>query len=207
MKMLVFYRSRECTNAIISSTKSKLAQNDKAKGLEVDFINLDKRNYIKVLSQMEELPRFIYIWYDEEKVTDYIKETYPSIEVLHFNVENSVQKHYDSWYRYSPKEYKLVDLMLEKFKDNLEKKTMYQVDSAYKITKSEMDDMDVASSQFPSFETRDKAKQYCIDCLKKDILQLESGISRYEKSIKEYKSALKKKNTLLKKYDKTEEQT
>ena len=77
MKMLVFYRSREYTNAIISSTKSKLAQNDKAKGLEVEFVNLDKRNYIKVLSQMEELPRFVYIWYDEEKVTDYIKETYP----------------------------------------------------------------------------------------------------------------------------------
>ena len=49
---------------------------DIAKGLDVDFINLDKRNYIKVLAQMEELPRFVYIWYDEEKVTDYINETY-----------------------------------------------------------------------------------------------------------------------------------
>ena len=203
--MLVFYRSREYTNAIISSTKSKLAQNDKARGLEVEFINLDKRNYIKVLSQMEELPRFVYIWYDEEKVTDYIKEMYPSIEVLHFNVESSVQKHYDSWYGYSTKEYKLVDLMLEKFKDSLEKRTMYQVDSAYKITKSEMDDMDVASSRCQSFETRDKAKQYCIDCLKKDISQLESRISSYEKSIKDCKTDLKKKNILLKKYDNTEE--
>ena len=129
MKMLVFYRSREYSNAIISSTKARLAQNDVAKGLEVHFINLDKRNYIKVLAQMDELPQFIYIWYDEEKVTDYIKETYPSIEVLHFNVENSVEKHYDSWYNYSTKEYKLVDLMLEKFKDSLEKRTMYQVDS------------------------------------------------------------------------------
>ena len=202
--MLVFYRSREYTNAIISSTKAKLAKNDKAKGLEVDFVNLDKRNYIKVLSQMEDLPRFIYIWYDEEKVTDYIKETYPSIEVLHFNVENSVEKHYDSWYNYSTKEYKLVDLMLEKFKDSLEKRTMYQVDPDYKITKAEMDDMDVAGSRYPSFETRDKAKQYCIDRLKKDISQLENRISGYEKSIKDCKSDLRKKNTLLKKYDKTE---
>ena len=52
MKMLVFYRSREYSNAIISSTKARLAQNDAVKGLEVDFINLDKRNYIKVLAQM-----------------------------------------------------------------------------------------------------------------------------------------------------------
>ena len=151
MKMLVFYRSREYTNAIISSTKAKLAQNDKARGLDVEFVNLDKRNYIKVFNQMEELPRFVYIWYDEEKVTDYIKETYPSIEVLHFNVENAVQKNYDNWYGYSTKEYKLVDLMLKKFKDSLQKRTMYQVDSAYKITKSEMNDMDVASSRYPSF--------------------------------------------------------
>ena len=50
------------------------------KGLQVDFINLDKRNYIKVLSKMEELPKFIYIWYDEEKIADYINENYPSIK-------------------------------------------------------------------------------------------------------------------------------
>lgn len=52
MKMLVFYRSREYTNAIISSTRHKLQNMDMAKGLDVDFINLDKRNYIKVLAQM-----------------------------------------------------------------------------------------------------------------------------------------------------------
>ena len=48
-------------------------------------------------------------------------------------------------------------------------------------------------------------KQYCIDCLKKDITQLENRINGYEKSIKDCKSDLRKKNTLLKKYDKTEE--
>lgn len=204
MKMLVFYRSREYTNAIISSTKAKLAQNDKVKGLEVDFINLDKRNYIKVLSQMEELPRFIYIWYDEEKVTDYIEETYPSIEVLHFNIENSINKHWDSWYNYSAKEYKLVDLMLEKFKSSLEKRTIYQVDVNYKIIKAEMDDVDIAGSKFHSFETRDKAKQYCIDCLNKEIEQIKSRIDNYEKSIKDCKAALRKRKTILKKYDKVE---
>ena len=122
--MLVFYRSREYTNAIISSTRHKLQNMDMAKGLDVDFINLDKRNYIKVLAQMEELPRFVYIWYDEEKVTDYINETYPSIEVLHFDVENSVEKHNSGFYGYTTKEYKLADLMLHKFKDSLVKKTM-----------------------------------------------------------------------------------
>lgn len=205
MKMLVFYRSREYSNAIISSTKARLEQNDAAKGLEVDFINLDKRNYIKVLSQMNELPQFIYIWYDEEKITDYIKETYPSIEVLHFNENNSVERHYDSYYDYSKKEYKLVDWMLEKFKDNLKKRAIYQVDTNYKIIKSEMDDMDISGSAYHCFDTRKEAEQYCIDSLKNDIQQLENRVNNYEKSIKECKSTLRKKNAILKKYVKEDE--
>ena len=205
MKMLVFYRSREYSNAIISSTKARLAQNDAAKGLEVDFINLDKRNYIKVLAQMDELPQFIYIWYDEEKVTDYIKETYPSIEVLHFNENNSVERYYDSYYDYSKKEYKLADWMLEKFKDSLKKRTIYQVDTNYKIVKSEMDDMDIAGSACRCFDTRKEAEQYCINSLKNDIQRLENRVNDYEKSIKECKSTLRKKNTLLKKYVKEDE--
>ena len=75
MKMVVFFRSREYSNAIVSSTKNKLQQMHLEKGLQVDFINLDKRNYIKVLDQMEELPKFIYIWYDEEKII--------SIKIIH----------------------------------------------------------------------------------------------------------------------------
>ena len=109
MKMIVFFRSREYSNAIISSTKNKLQQMHLEKGLQVDFINLDKRNYIKVLSKMkmEELPKFIYIWYDEEKVTDYINDNYPSIEVIHFDRNNSVVS--GNWrYGYS-KDYILVD--------------------------------------------------------------------------------------------------
>lgn len=201
MKILVFYRSREYSNAIISSTKSKLEKMDLAKGLNVEFVNLDKRNYIKVLSQMEELPRFVYIWYDEEKVTDYINETYPSIEVLHFDVKNSVKTHSSGWMGYTTKEYKLADLIIEKFKENLEKKVIYQVDELYQISKIKMDDMDIACSKYNTFETEDKAKQYCIDNLKKDIASLEYRIEMYQLSIKNCKIDLRKKNTLLKKYE------
>lgn len=202
MKILVFYRSREYSNAIISSTKSKLEKMDIAKGLNVEFVNLDKRNYIKVLSQMEELPRFVYIWYDEEKVSDYINETYPSIEVLHFDVKNSVETHCSGgWRGYTTKEYKLADLIIEKFKENLEKKVVYQVDELYQISKVKMDDMDIACSKYNTFETENKAKQYCIDSLKKDIALLENRIEMYQSNIKICKTDLRKKNILLKKYD------
>lgn len=123
MKMIVFFRSREYSNAIVSSTKNKLQQMHLEKGLQVDFINLDKRNYIKVLSKMEELPKFIYIWYDEEKITDYINENYPSIKVIHFDRNNSVVGGIGR-YGYS-KDYILVDKIIDNFKAVLEKKLIY----------------------------------------------------------------------------------
>lgn len=200
MKMLVFYRSRECTNAIISSTKSKLENSDFTKGLDVEFVNLDKRNYKKVFLWTKELPQFVYIWYDEEKITDYIKETYPAIKVIHFDMENAIGKSYKSYYGYA-KEYILADLIIENFKENFIKKTMYQVDDTYKIIKMNMDEMDVALSRYPAFETREEAKDYCVSAIKKDIDSLEYKIESYQNNIKNCKADLKKKKILLKKYD------
>ena len=199
MKMLVFYRSREYSNAIISSTRDKLSKNENAKNLDIEFINLDKRNYVKVLSQMEELPRYIYIWYDEEKVTDYIKETYPSIEVIHFD-KNSTVEYRNDWYGNPIKEYKLTDMIFELFKKNLAKRTIYQVDANFDIIQTKMDDIDIAKSKYCSFETKDMAVQYCVDCLKKDIETTENKIIKYMKSIDECKTTIKKSKSLLNKY-------
>lgn len=201
MKMLVFYRSREYTNAIVSSTKAKLAANKSVTGLDVEFVNLDKRNYIKVLNQMEELPRFVYIWFDEEKVTDYINETYPSIEVIHFNKDNSVN--YDNHYWYTTKDYKLADMMIKKFKGSLEKRTVYSLDRGcnYKITKESMDDLDIANSKLEIFDTRDNAKFRAVDCLKSEISRCESNIADCMNNMKRYKDDLKKKKNLLDKFE------
>lgn len=148
---------------------------------------------------MEELPRYIYIWYDEEKVTDYIKETYPSIEVIHFDKNSTVEYHND-WYGNPIKEYKLADIIFELFKKNLTKRTIYQVDTNYVIKQVIMDDIDIAKSHCNCFETKDMAVQYCIDCLKKDIETTESKIIKYMKSIDECKTTLRKSKSLLNKY-------
>ena len=213
MKMLVFYRSKKYLNAIVSSTKAKdysyeivystkekLATNENVKGLDVDFVDLDKCNYIKVLSQMDELPQYIYIWFDEEKITDYIHENYPSIEVIHFNKDNSMKIDLNYWKGCVTKDYKLADLMIEKFKENLGKRIVYQVDSEYKITKKSMDDSEIANLSLV-FNTRNEAKQYCIDSLKDNITRLEEQIEDAETLIKSYKLSLRKKNTLLKKLE------
>ena len=198
MKMVVFFRSREYSNAIISSTKNKLQQMHLEKGLQVDFINLDKRNYIKVLDQMEELPKFIYIWYDEEKITDYINKNYPSIKVIHFDKNNSVIGGVGR-YGYS-KNYILVDKIIDNFKATLEKKLMYQADKERKIHKVNFDDLDVAKTCAPTFDSYKEAKEYCIKMLKTEVENLNDRVDRYKDSIKKCKSDIKKKQKLLEKY-------
>lgn len=195
MKMIVFFRSREYSNAIVSSTKNKLQQMNLEKSLQVDFINLDKRNYIKVLNQMEELPQFIYIWYDEEKITDYINENYPSIKVIHFNKDDSVIGGV-SRYGYS-KDYILVDKIIDNFKATLEKRLMYQTDKDYKIHKVNFDDLDVAKTCEPTFESYEEAKEYCIKRLCDEVKTLNNRISIYKDSITKCKSEMKKKQKLL----------
>lgn len=208
MKMLVFYRSREYTNAIISSAKAKLAQNKLVAGLDVDFVNLDKRNYIKVLQQMDELPRFVYIWYDEEKVSDYINETYPAIKVIHFSQDNAVDKAYNSWGGYIEKQYKLADMMIAAFKENLEKKELFVVDKykKYKITKEELDDLDVANKKTRSgievFQNREEAKVYVKQSLEHDVSVLESDIEERTKMLNSKKKELTSKKNQLKKFEK-----
>ncbi len=198
MKMIVFFRSREYSNAIVSSTKDKLQQMHLEKGLQVDFINLDKRNYIKVFSQMEELPRFIYIWYDEEKITDYINENYPSIKVIHFDKNNSVIGGVGR-YGYS-NDYILVDKIIDNFKSTLEKRLMYQIDKNYKIHKVNFDDLDVAKTYTPTFESYKKAKEYCVKRLGDEVKNLNNKINSYNESIIKCKSEVQKKQKLLEKY-------
>ena len=199
MKMIVFFRSREYSNAIVSSTKNKLQQMHLEKGLQIDFINLDKRSYIKVLSQMEELPKFIYIWYDEEKITDYINENYPSIKVIHFDKNSSVIGGVGR-YGYS-NDYILVDKIIDNFKSTLEKRLMYQSDKDYKIHKVNFDDLDVAKTCAPTFESYREAKEYCVKRLYTEVKNLNDKISRYKESIIKCKSEAKKKQKLLEKYE------
>lgn len=198
MKIIVFFRSREYSNAIVSSTKNKLQRMHLGKSLQVDFINLDKRSYIKVIDQMEDLPQFIYIWYDEEKITDYINENYPSIKVIHFDKNNSVIGGVGR-YGYS-NDYILVDKIIDNFKSTLEKRLMYQVDKDYKIHKANLDKLEIAETCHPTFDSYNEAKQYCIKRLKDEVKVLNVRIENYEKNINECKSEINKKQKLLEKY-------
>ena len=51
MKIYVFYRSNELSNQIATSTKQFFAKDNALKSLDIEFFNLDKRNYMKILKE------------------------------------------------------------------------------------------------------------------------------------------------------------
>lgn len=203
MKILVFYRSQEFSNAIISSTKTKLEKNTEInKALDIDFINLDKRNYIKVFSQMNQLPDYVYIWYDEEKITDYIHDTYPGVEVIHFDFNNAVHKSANSYSGHFYNDYILADMIVTKFKENLVTRKVYVVSKDFDIVEDFMNDLDIARQTLPVYNTKEDAENYCINRIKQIIEQDSKIISDCEETIKQKKGLIRKNKSLLKKFEK-----
>lgn len=190
MRFFVFYRSNKNSSSIASSAKMRL-EKENISGLTVDFVNLDKRNYKKLLNNtdpLNPLPRCIFVWNSEEEVVDYLHQNYPDIEIIPFNYKNSVRK--DNSGMYPTKEYLLADLIVQKYKERLDKKLYYVVRNN-EIFEQKLDPIDLAKSRCPAFKEREKAETYCLQEMEKQCDNLRNLIDDYTESIKEYKYQLK----------------
>lgn len=90
--------------------------------LELKAINLDKRNYEKVLIDENFKPDTVYLWKDEEVVRDYITEEFPDIKlkmysrnIPDYNVVKNNKSRYSSHYK---KEYNLINDILSDLENN-----------------------------------------------------------------------------------------
>lgn len=171
MKITIFYRSNEKSNAIVSSTKDSLWNNNM--GVEVDYINLDKRNYKKYLDKCSIdnlLPESVYIFDDEEIVKDFIAENYPNIKIYDFNKKNSV-KYGDSEYEYGEggyKSYRLIDLIKENVKKELGYKKMFVIDGNI-IKEKEISILGLKFYGNTIFEDKKSAIEYLISQIKQTL--------------------------------------
>lgn len=81
------------------------------------------------------------------------------------------------------------------------KKNVYQVNSVYQITKTEMDEIDIANSSDYICNSRQEAEQYCIDSLQKEIEVSKTQINSYQRTIESLQQQLQKKKRLLHDYE------
>lgn len=198
MKIYVFYRSNELSNQIATSTKQFFAKDNALKSLNIEFFNLDKRNYMKVLKATEsELPDHIFIWYDEEKISDYMKKTYPSINVVYYTKELSVNYKENRWgFKH---EYLLKDVIIDLLKKDMKKRLVYVVKGTEK-DKLELDDIDIIKYKkngYLCFDTEQDANEYLVNYLTRLIDSNKNTVESLKNRQKEIMKANKKYETML----------
>lgn len=198
MKIYVFYRSNELSNQIATSTKQFFAKDNALKSLDIEFFNLDKRNYMKILKEAEsELPDHIFIWYDEEKISDYMKKTYPSINVVHYTKELSVNYKENGWgFKH---EYLLKDVIIDLLKKDMKKRLVYVVKGTEK-DKLELDDIDIIKYKkngYLCFDTEQDANEYLVNYLTRLIDSNKNTIESLKNRQKEIVKANKRYETML----------
>jgi hypothetical protein len=74
-KKIVFFRSKDNSGQVGSVTELLLSKHHFDSEIKIELVNVDKRNYQKYLTKLEEageLPKDVYLWHDEENIMDYI---------------------------------------------------------------------------------------------------------------------------------------
>ena len=216
MNVIVFYRSKEQSNAIASATKNKIDQiNRKAinldiLGLNVEFINLDKKNYMKELNREDFKADCIYLWEDEDIIKDYIEVNSPEAKLITYNKKNSISYEQKGYYNHQDvytKKYTLIDSIIYNFKQTLDKQEKYlvvcnrddiELDNLEpkKVLLDKFDIKNLKSNEH-IFDNEKEANEYILDRIQGKIKDINNSIGFYQNQIKSSKIALKKYTKLL----------
>ena len=221
MNVIVFYRSKEQSNAIASATKNKIDQIKRKAidldilGLNVEFINLDKKNYMKELNREDFKADCIYLWEDEDIIKDYIEINNPEAKLITYNKKNSISYGLKGYYNHQDvytKKYTLIDSIIHNLKQTLDKQEKYLVvcDSynnelnnlePKKILLDKFDIKNLKSNEH-IFDTEKEANEYILDRIQGKIKDINNSIGFYQNQIKSSKLALKKYTKLLERKEK-----
>lgn len=213
MNVIVFYRSKEQSNAIASATKNKIDQikrktiNLDIFGLNVEFINLDKKNYMKELNREDFKADYIYLWEDENIIKDYIEVNNPEAKLIIYNKKNSISYEPKGYYKYQDKKYTLIESIIYNLKQTLDKQEKYLV--VYNRDDIELDNLEPKKVMLDEFDIRNlksnehifatekEANEYILDRILSKIQSINNIIGFYQNQIKSSQLALKKYTKLL----------
>ena len=218
MNIMVCFRNG-ISAAIASSADNKLFQLDletkslslKELGLNVKFINLDKRNLYNVLEKKAIKPDYIYLYEDENSsendIKEFIKKNYPDINIISYNKENSIQ-YKETFVGYSKNKVYILDkLILKAFNNTLKKEEKYIVNTATliqnlhvgKINMTELDIQTIKNNNIHLFDTEKEADEFILKEIKENVCGIENDIEDLKKD-------LERKEAMLNKYKTTHEQ-
>jgi flagellar biosynthesis chaperone FliJ len=188
-KKIIFVRSKDNSGQVGSATEVILNKEHFKKEIKIELVNLDKRNYQKFLTKLEEageLPKDIYLWYDEEIVMDYITEKYPQIQIHEYSLKSAKNSKY---------KYALCEDLITEFRDSFGVRTYWKIklSDIESITINNYDYEKLGSYERSKLiESEDEAKIKLKETLEKNIKEYNSQIDYYKTKIKDTQKKLKK---------------
>lgn len=201
--------------AIASSADNKLFRVDletkslslKELGLNVKFINLDKRNLYNVLEKKVIKPDYIYLYEDgknnENNIREFIEKKYPDINIVSYNKENSI--YYDEYSPYHAQTYILDKLILNNFNKSLKAEEKYIVNTATliqnlhvgKMNMTELDIQTIKNSNIHLFDIEKEADEFILKEIKENVCSIENDIEDLKKGLERKEAMLNKYKTAL----------
>lgn len=128
MSVMVCFRNG-ISAVLASSTNTKLQRlelKDKSLeelGLNVEFVNLDKRNLSKLLEKKDIKPDYIYLYEDgksnENDIREFIENNYPDINIVSYMTELDIQPVKNNNIHLFDTEKEADEFILEKIKENV----------------------------------------------------------------------------------------
>ena len=209
MNVMVCFR-KGISAVIASSANTKLQhlelkdKNLEELGLNVEFVNLDKRNLSKLLEKKDIKPDYIYLYEDgknnENDIREFIENNYPDINIISYNKENST--YYDEYSQFHSKTYILDELILNNFTKSLKAEKKYIVNTASlirdlhvgKMNMTELDIQTIKNNNIHLFDTEKEADEFILDKIKENVCSI-------EKDIENLRKVLERKETMLNRYE------
>lgn len=212
MNVMVCFR-KGISAVIASSANTKLQhlelkdKNLEELGLNVEFVNLDKRNLSKLLEKKDIKPDYIYLYEDgknnENDIREFIENNYPDINIISYNKRNSI--YYDEYSTFHFKTYILDELILNNFNKSLKAEEKYIVNTnslirdlhVGKMNMTELDIQTIKNNNIHLFDTEKEADEFILEKIKENVCSIEKDIENLRKDLEKKETMLNRCEAIL----------
>ena len=206
MNVMVCFR-KGISSAITSSANTMLQHIElktkslKELGLNVEFVNLDKKNLSKTLEKNDIKPDYIYLYGGGGGGGG---GGGPDINIISYNKGNSI--YYDEYSPFHSKTYILDELILNNFNKSLKAEEKYIVNTNsliqdLHVSKMNMTELDIQilikNNNIHLFDTEKEADEFILKEIKENVCSIENDIEDLKKSLERKEAMLNKCKTTL----------
>lgn len=207
--IIMCYRGSDKSNRISSATKNYLEKYQSKSKLDIEYINIDKRNLNKFVNSIlnREIPLdIIYVYYDEEFLLELLSENCPDLDVRIYSLDTAKK---DKWETQKGVYNGIGEDLINEYKYSLGSYTFWiAVDNKPKkiiISKYDYERSALKSryhrTEYGCYKTILKDYEYRVKRNKSDIEMYERMIATAKANIDKYENSIKELENILNNYD------